>query len=67
VIKVIVEVISMEERDVKERGMSGSSREFSEAKEFSGEERSGHECYRRCMDDAWDIKGESICSSSCGI
>jgi hypothetical protein len=67
VFKVILEVISMEERNAREGGMSGSSRDFSESKEFSGEERSGHECYTRCMDDAWDLKGESICSSSCGI
>ncbi len=65
--KVILEVIYMEERDVRESGMSGGSRDFSEAKEFSGEERSGHECYRRCMDDAWDLKGESTCSSACGL
>ncbi|MBI4965801.1 MAG: hypothetical protein HY913_21165 [Desulfomonile tiedjei] len=56
-----------EETDVRATGIFEGSVEFSEIeKHFRGEAKK-EACYGRCMDDAWDLKGESTCSSACGF
>ena len=57
----------MEDVDVRGRGMSGDSLEFSGAGEAFRDEPKGYDCYGQCMEDPWDLKGESICSSVCGF
>jgi len=67
VFKIISEVIFMEDTDVRGREMSGGFVEFRETERTSEGERRNQECYKRCMEDAWDVKGESTCSSACGF
>lgn len=57
----------MEDTDVRGRVMSEGSMEFREAEEPFGGEEQRKECYSRCMHDAWDLTGESTCSSVCGF
>ncbi|MEW6530064.1 MAG: hypothetical protein AB1473_04450 [Thermodesulfobacteriota bacterium] len=57
----------MEEIDIEGRGISGASPEHGFSEETFEGERKGFDCYRRCMDDAWDLKGESVCSTVCGV
>jgi len=67
VFKIFLEVIVMEDADVKGRSMSGGPTEFRETEGPFGGEGRKRECYGQCMDDAWDLKGESICSTVCGM
>jgi len=67
VFKIILEVIVMEDADVKGRSMSVGPTEVPETEGPCGGEGRTRECYGRCMDDAWDLKGESICSTVCGM
>jgi hypothetical protein len=57
----------MEEVDVRQKDMSGTSQEFSDMKESFGREKTVYECYEQCMNDAWDMKSESVCASVCSI
>jgi len=57
----------MEETDVRREDISGETLEYGETKESFGRESTNLDCYRKCMDDAWDLKGESMCSSVCAF
>jgi hypothetical protein len=57
----------MEETDVKRSFMSEGSTEFRKTEKPFGGEKHKKECYSRCIHDAWDLKGESTCSSVCGF
>ncbi len=49
------------------RSMSEETLEHMKKQEpFRGKERE-RDCYKKCIDDAWDLKGERICSSACGF
>jgi hypothetical protein len=26
-----------------------------------------YECFKKCVDDPWELKSESVCSSACGL
>jgi hypothetical protein len=57
----------MEETGVRRESMSGEAMEYGETTGSFGRETQGLDCYRQCMDDAWDLQGESLCSEVCGI
>jgi hypothetical protein len=61
------EVMIMEESNVLREGASETSSGFAEAEEKSRDERTRGDCFRQCMDDPWDMKGESVCASACGL
>lgn len=68
VFKIVTEVITMEEAYVsRSRGISRESLEYADIKEtFEGDERKS-DCYTQCVNDAWDLRDESLCSSACGF
>lgn len=47
------------------RGMSRESMEYERLKETSEGDENKVECYRQCVEDAWDLRHESICKSVC--
>ena len=68
VLKVRPEVMTMQEAYVsRPRGLSKDSVEFERSKEaFKGEEKR-IECFRQCLDDAWDLRDEKACISVCQV
>ncbi|MGB6065900.1 MAG: hypothetical protein WBG50_13950 [Desulfomonilaceae bacterium] len=61
------EVIAMEEIDLQRKHKSGKLRDSREVKAASGSDQTKFDCYKQCMDDPWDMKGESVCASACGV
>jgi len=57
----------MEEINVGLRGVSGLSSKHTGSKETSGDEGMRYKCFKRCMNDPWEMKGESVCASVCGL
>jgi hypothetical protein len=61
------EVMTMDEINVGRRDVSGLSSKLAGTKETPGSERTGYRCFEQCMNDPWEMKGESVCSSVCGL
>ncbi len=58
----------MQEAYVSRPGsLSEKTLEFMKKQEpFRGKERE-LDCYKKCIDDAWDLRDEKTCSSACGL
>ncbi len=61
------EVIAMKEINLGRRNKSRKLREPRKIKAASGRKQTKFDCYRHCMDDPWEMKGESVCASACGV
>ncbi|MEW6533321.1 MAG: hypothetical protein AB1473_20990 [Thermodesulfobacteriota bacterium] len=49
------------------RGLPKDSLEYERIKEtFKGEEKR-MDCFRQCIDDAWDLRDEKACVSVCQV
>ena len=59
------EVIAMEEINLVRKDVSETY--LGSIKETSGSNQTKYDCYKRCMDDPWEMKGESVCASVCGV
>ena len=57
----------MKKSDVRKKDVSRKSLKQATARETFGNERMKYDCYDKCINDAWDLKPESMCSSVCGI
>ncbi len=57
----------MKDPDFREIDVSEESLTFADIREFSGSESMESDCYKKCMNDAWDLKGESVCESVCAV
>ncbi len=58
----------MEETETnRPRSISEDTLEFMKNQEpFTGKEKE-LDCYKKCLDDGWDIKFEKTCPSVCGF
>jgi len=57
----------MEETELRESAASNEALDEIESEDMSEITRTRYDCFEQCMNDSWELRGQSVCSSVCGF